>query len=154
MVPHSITIKMKIGLIKIFRVTNGWPWPYVFPMSNWIHNIRNSHPLQHFDVNTSAFPVDILVVDNVAYIVEMNPGFEIVFLCPHDLADDELEENCTGCPTDITLVNVINPSITIASTVGWASTVGSMIKNCDVTIARENRIGRVTKTRCVQEQED
>lgn len=111
---------------QIFRIANSRPWKLIFEVSHWSVDIGYVHPLHHCKVHTCAIPMDDGVVDNVTDVVEMNPRFEVVFLCPQDLTDDKLKENGPSGPANVALLDVIDSSNAITSVVvGLVSTVVS-----------------------------
>ena len=116
-VPHSIAVEVIMIGYQIFRIANSRPWRLIFEVSHWSVDIGYVHPLHHSKVDTCAIPMDDRIVDNVTDVVEMNPRFEVVFLCPQDLTDDKLKENRPSCPANIAFLDVIYSSKTITSVV-------------------------------------
>jgi hypothetical protein len=54
-----------------------------------------------------------LIVNRVAYIVQMDPGLEIVLFSPDDLPNYKLKENSPSGASNVPLFDMIDPSITV-----------------------------------------
>lgn len=59
------------------------------------------------------------IIDDIAYVIEVDPRLEVILFGPYDLTDHELKENSSGSSTNITFGDVVNPSIPITSMIGW-----------------------------------